>query len=236
MPDAVAVDEYVRVKVARAWDETAHLRRVAVALGALGAQHRVAGQVVKLRVSGVGESYFALATAPADGGAAELLLKRGGAVADAVIAAEPDEVELTAPFGRGFPVESGHGRDVLLFAAGSGIAPMRALVQHVILARARFGRVDLFYGQREDGDFAYRGDYDAWQRAGVRVVECASRPSAAWAGGRGHVQDVARAIGFGDVRVDNAVAFVCGMKPMVAGVRELLGERGVAAERVFLNF
>src|SRR5207237_921160 len=105
MPDALPADEYVATKVIRSWDETPHFHALSVELGALGASHRAPGQVVKLRARDVGEGYFALANAPSPGGSAELLLKRGGAVADAVIGRRAPGVEVTAPFGRGFPVE-----------------------------------------------------------------------------------------------------------------------------------
>ena len=235
MPDAQP-NEWAATPVVRWWAETARISSLRLALGPFGAQHRVPGQVLKLRVDGAGESYFALASAPSPDGHAEVLLKRGGKVADLVIERCPETVDVTAPFGRGFPVAEADGRDVLLFAAGSGIAPIRAVVQHVMAERSRFGRVDLFYGERQDADFAYRGEESAWQRAGVRVIKCASRPSSAWGDGRGHVQDVARQVGFGDLRIERAVAFVCGMKPMVTGVRELLAERGLAGDRVHLNF
>jgi NAD(P)H-flavin reductase len=229
-------DQWLPATVVERRDETPALHAIALELDdSFAAQHRTPGQVVKVRADGAGESYFALATAPS-GRRVELLLKRGGAVADAVIAGQPPAVEVTAPFGRGFPVDAAAGRDVLLFAAGSGIAPIRALVQHLLVERARFGQVALFYGQRSEHDFAYQNEFAEWRRAGVRVVECASGASPLWSGGRGHVQDVARASGFGDLRVEHAVAFVCGMKPMVVGVRELLAESGVGSDRVHLNF
>jgi NAD(P)H-flavin reductase len=155
---------YQPVSVLRAWDETRAFRGVALALpAALAEAHERPGQVVKARTP-AGEGFFALASAPA-AGAVDLLLKRGGKVADALAAAARPgaTVELTAPFGNGFPVEEADGRDVLLFAAGSGIAPVRALVQHLLSHRDRFGRATLFYGQRHGAEFAYRDEAVAWR-------------------------------------------------------------------------
>src|SRR5205807_8504423 len=128
-----------------------------------------------------------LGSAPRADGCGELLLKRGTALSDAVIAAAQPQafVEATAPFGDGFPVEKARARDVLLFAAGSGITPVRALLQWILGHRDEHGRVALYYGQRSDRDFAYVREHDAWQRAGVHLVLCASQPSPTWTGARG---------------------------------------------------
>jgi NAD(P)H-flavin reductase len=225
-------------QVLAAWDETPALRAIRAQLPPdLAADHRAPGQVVKLHVEGR-EAYFALASAPSREGVVDLLLKRGSQVAAAVIAdATPGAaLGLSAPFGRGFPVEEAHGRDVLLFAAGSGIAPIRALVQHVVRHRADFDRVTLYYGQRGPDDFAYAAEHLAWERRGVRVVLCASAAGAAWRGARGRVQDVARATRFGGSSPERSAIFACGMKAMVDEVRAALAEACVPPARVHLNW
>lgn len=231
--------DYASVPVLDAWDETAAFRSIRVGLPpALAREHVRPGQVVKVRAGGAGEGFFALSTAPDPGATAELLLKRGGRVADAAIAlASPGaRLELTRPFGHGFPIEDADGRDLLLFAAGSAIGPIRALVQHVATHRNRFGRVTLFYGQRHGGEFAYRAEYLDWERRGVRVVLCPSAADDAWNGLRGRVQEVARSLAFGGGSTGDAVAFVAGMTAMVEDVRRTLAAGGIPPERVHANF
>jgi NAD(P)H-flavin reductase len=226
------------VSILDAWDETPSLRALLIDRAAIAAHHSAPGQVVRARAASDGHAgYFALASAPSSQ-RAELLLKRGGAVADAVIAAAARgaRLELAAPSGRGFPVEEMRGRDVLLFAAGSGISAIRSLVEHVLAVRPAVGRVTLYYGQSEAADFAYRNEHAAWERAGVEVVLCCSRPGPGWTGARGRVQDVARERGLDGIDPAGAVAYLCGMKAMVAGVRATLAETGLPIERTFLNY
>ncbi len=229
---------YHAVPVVEAWDETAAFRALRLALPPpLAAAHRRPGQLVKVRTP-AGEGFFALASAPAPGGWAELLVKRGGKVADAAVAAAVPgaTLEVTEPFGQGYPVESAEGRDVLLFAAGSAIAPVRSLVQHLVGHRERFGRVTLFYGQRHGAEFAYRREALAWERGGVRVVLCPSQADDAWEGVRGRVQEVARTLAFGGSPPGETFAFVAGMSAMVEDVRRVLAEAGVPPDRVYSNF
>jgi sulfhydrogenase subunit gamma (sulfur reductase) len=229
--------QYEAVPVLAAWDETPSLRALRVGLGPLTASHTVPGQVVKLRAPS-GEAYFALASAPATDATVDLLLKRGGRIADELVAsALPGaRIETSTPFGKGFPIGQAEGRDLLLFAAGSGIAPVRALVQHVIAHRNRFHRVSLFYGQRRGADFAYRAEHLDWERHGVRVVLCPSDADEAWPGVRGRVQEVARALALAGSDPAGTEAYVCGMTAMVNEVKATLKDAGVPPERVHLNF
>ncbi len=234
-----ASEAYHRVRVAASWDETDTMRGIRLDLGALAGEHTRPGQVVKLHAAGHRPGYFAIANAPRGDGAWELLLKRGSPLADAVIAAADAEavVDASAPFGDGFPVECAVGRDVLLFAAGSGITPIRSLLQYLLDRREEHGSVALYYGQRSDRDFAYLGEHDGWRRAGVHLVLCASQPSPSWKGARGYVQTVARELRLHEISTENAVAFLCGMKSMIEAVRdELVVRFDLPAERTFVNF
>ncbi|ABC80523.1 oxidoreductase [Anaeromyxobacter dehalogenans] len=229
---------YTDVSVLAAWDETAPFRGIRLSLPpALARAHRAPGQVVKVRTA-AGEGFFALASAPSPDAVVDLLVKRGGKVADAaIVAAAPGAtLAITEPFGKGFPVEEAAGRDVLLFAAGSGIAPIRAVVQHVLAHRDAFRRVTLFYGQRHGAEFAYRAEHLAWERGGVRLVLCPSGEDDAWPGVRGRVQEVARALAFGGTPPEETVAFVSGMTAMVDDVRRVLAGAGIPPQHVFANF
>ena len=228
---------YRRLRVADAWDETETLRAVRLDFGEFAGEHTRPGQIVRLHAPGHKAGYFALGNAPRADGTGELLLKRGTPLSDAVIAAAQAHaiVDATAPFGEGFPVEKARGRDVLLFAAGSGITPIRALLQWLLERRDAHARIALYYGQRSDRDFAYLGEHEAWQRAGVHLVLCASRASSGWTGARGYVQTVARELKLHEIATDNAVAFLCGMKSMIDGARVELLHFGLPPERTFLN-
>lgn len=234
----LAAAPFAAARVLGAWDETPSLRAIRLALPpGLSAAHERPGQVVKASTP-AGEAYFALASAPSSDGTAELLVKRGGRVADAAVAEAVPGAALivSAPFGKGFSIEEARGRHVLLFAAGSGIAPIRALVQHVLAHRRDFDRVTLFYGQRRGGEFAYERERPQWERGGVRVVLCPSREDEAWPGVRGRVQEVANALAFGGSPPEDSVAFVCGMTAMVDDVKATLARAGILPERVHLNF
>jgi NAD(P)H-flavin reductase len=229
---------YLAVPVLDAWDETHALRALKIDLRPLGGEPHRPGQALKLRASDGKEAFFALSNAARTERHGELLIKRGAPTADLLVAAAARgaDLEISAPLGRGFPVDEAAGCDVLLFAAGSGISPIRSVLQHLIARRAAFGKIVLYYGQRAPREFAYLREHDEWRRAGVHVALCCSTGGGELGAAAGRVQDVAKARGFDGAMATGAAAFLCGMKPMVEAVRETLAEAGLPVERTYLNY
>jgi sulfhydrogenase subunit gamma (sulfur reductase) len=217
--------------VVDAWDEGPLMR--GVRLEALPPYKP--GQAVRIAHDGVG-AFFAIATANGHGRHPELLLRRGGGVADGLIATlrAGARVPYAGPVGPGFPVEEAAGHDVLLCAAGSAISAIRSLLEVLLDERERYGQIALFYGQERQGEFAYERVYDAWRQRGVRLILCARDPEPGWTGARGLIQDVIIADG-PQIDPARAVAYLCGMPGMVSGVREALMPFGVPVEKTFLN-
>jgi sulfhydrogenase subunit gamma (sulfur reductase) len=201
----------------------------------LAGAHAVAGQYVKLTLEGHKEAFFALASAPGED-RFELLLKTGAPLADAVVAlADGATVQISAPAGKGFPLDQAEGKQLLLFATGSGISPIRSVVSQVRLERAAFGPVTLFFGVRTPSNFAFEDEFHEWEAEGIKVVRTVSQPGASgWKGLTGYVQTHLTELGEGDL--SGAVAFLVGQKAMVQGVTEALLRRGMKRESVFLNF
>jgi len=226
-----------RAVIAETRTETPHLHLLRLGLDgsqeALFHAYRHPGQYVRVETADESAGIFALANPPGDAGF-ELLLKRGGKLADK-LAELPvgDPLVVSAPQGPGFPLGEARGRDLYLCAVGSGIAPIRAVIGAVLADRAAFGQVRLYEGQRTAADFAFARERPAWRAADIALIEVASQPIGDWPGAVGYVQAALRA-----ERRDasNAVAFLCGMKAMVEGVREALSELGLPRERTYLNY
>jgi NAD(P)H-flavin reductase len=218
--------EWVQTHVTRAWAASETLRGLAVdaTAGGLGTHHERPGQYVRVRLDG-GERPFALASEP---GAPELelLFKPENAMTERMAELAPGAaLTVGAPQGRGFPLREHQDQDLILVGAGTGIAPLRAVVRAILPERARYGQVLLFYGQRSPGHFAFTEEYAAWGAAGVEIHLCASEAGA-------RVQDAVRARA---PVTASACAYLCGMKAMVNEVAHLLREMGLPADRVFLN-
>jgi len=201
----------------------------------LAGTHRIPGQYVHLALPGLEDKApFAIASPPQVGHVHwDFLLKTGRPLPEALALLSPGaEVLAGEPEGRGFPLERAHGRNLLLFATGSGISPIRSVIESVRLERAAYRKVTLYFGARTPTAFAYSNDFAHWEAAGIRVVRTVSQPGASgWQGLTGYVQ-----AHLGEEPLGPCMAFVCGQGSMVQGVMSTLAERGIARDDISLNY
>lgn len=114
------------------------------------------GQFVQLWVPGVGESPISVCSGKV-GKTIELCVRRVGRVTNALFQLnEGDRVGLRGPFGNGFPIEEYKNKNLCMVAGGLGIAPIRSLLQHVLLNREDFNKLILIYGLRHSAQLLFR--------------------------------------------------------------------------------
>jgi NAD(P)H-flavin reductase len=205
-----------------------------VSVGPLAGAHQHPGQYVHLRLPGHAEGLFAIASPPGESGRWDLLVKEGAALPNALVHLPlGSQVEVSQPKGKGFPLEQGRGKDLLLFATGSGISPIRSVIESIRLERDAYGRVTLYFGARTPGAFAYVRDFETWEQARIRVVRTVSQPGASgWQGLTGYVQAHLAE----EPLSSDTIAFLCGQRQMVDGVVKALKDRGLAPGSIHLNF
>jgi NAD(P)H-flavin reductase/hemoglobin-like flavoprotein len=181
--------------------------------------------------------YFSPATLPDGDGSFELHVRLidGGPVSTALVHATQvgDVLRLGPPVGRRLTLEDDTGRDLVLLAGGTGLAPMKALLQEVH-ADGGNRRVHLFCGARFHRELydmpALHGMTDApdW----VRLVPCVSDEVAM--GGlveTGTAVEVAMRHG---PWPDHEI-YVCGSPTMVRGTLRALEGAGVPTGRVHVD-
>lgn len=225
------------VTLQKRWDEAQQLVGLRVELSGtpIARSFRNPGQFVQVRTPKGAIAYFAIASRPGEDDCFEFLVKTGGEVADE-LAQLPigARFEMTEAQGQGYPIQTHQGKDILLFAVGSGISPIRSLIWYLAAHRADYAGVTLFFGARTPAHFAYQDELESWQQEGVQVVRVVSRADGSDDGYvQGYVQNAVQAH---PLVPENSVAFVCGMRGMVEAVTAELARRGVPGDRIFQNF
>ncbi|XP_062145086.1 fruit protein pKIWI502 [Alnus glutinosa] len=210
----------------------------------LAASHTCAGQYLQLRVPDFAKpSFLAIASPPsfvAARGAFEFLVKSvAGSTAELLCGLKKgDVVELSQVMGRGFDVDLIEPPEayptVLIFATGSGISPIRSLIESGIGASKR-SDVRLYYGARNLKRMAYQEKFKDWESSGVKIVPVLSQPDDSWRGESGYVQAAftrAKQI----YSPQSAGAVLCGQKQMTEEVTSILVADGVSSEKILKNF
>jgi len=188
----------------------------------------VAGQWVDVHVptpDGIVKRAYSIASAPgrAGAGAIELAVTQvEGGPASTALHALPVGARLDVSGPQGFFTREGAppAEPVVLVGAGTGLAPLRAMLQ-VELAEHAGPPVVLLFGCRTEQDILWRDDLADAARASsrLRVEVTLSRGSPSWTGRRGwvqaHVAELVRPLA-------PAQVYVCGLSKMVQDVRRIL--------------
>ncbi|XP_039010257.1 fruit protein pKIWI502-like, partial [Hibiscus syriacus] len=163
----------------------------------LAASHILPGQYLQLRLPDVEKpSFLAIASPPsqsASTGAFEFLVKKvAGSTAELLCGLKKgDVVELTQAMGNGFNIDKIDPPEdyptVLIFATGSGISPIRSLIESGFGADKR-SDVGLYFGARNLRRMAYQDRFKDWESSGVKIVPVLSQPDDSWTGESGYVQ------------------------------------------------
>jgi len=185
---------------------------------------------------------YSIASAPDPARPGELELAVGNGSGRELLAALPvgSELQMSGPYGQLLwpaPMSlvsalASTGRGALMIGAGTGVAPLRALLQ----ATLRDGRAEpviLLSGFRSEGDVLWRAEFEELARDNPRFSYALtlSQPAPSWRGLRGRVQKHAVELAR---ELSQPTVFLCGSLAMVAEVRGLLEKQAsVPARDIF---
>ena len=205
----------------------------------LRAQHREPiefgpGQVAMLQIAGENPAYFAFASAPEDPDLEVLVKQKGGASNVIYDLKAGDAIDLVGIVGHGYSLDKEKYRDLVFVAMGTGVAPLRSALRHVLKRKNDVGQLVVLYGARTPDDFCYRDETDAWEDAGVELRQVISRPDGHdWSGPTGYVQSLLDNV---LPRLKSPVALICGSKEMIDQTRERLGKMGFKPDEILTNY
>jgi NAD(P)H-flavin reductase len=192
------------------------------------------GQVAILRVNGQEPAYFAFASAPDDAELEVLVKQKAGASSVIYDLKVGDEIELVGIAGHGFRLDEMKGRDLVFVAMGTGVAPLRSALRHVLKRKEHFGQFVVLYGARTPDDFCYREEIAKWEDAGVELRQVISRPDGHdWSGPTGYVQSLLDNV---LPNLSSPVALICGSVEMIDQTRERLGKMGFKPHEILTNY
>jgi len=140
-----------------------------------------------------------------------------------------DAVHFTGPYGA-FELRHPPGRVSAFIANGTGIAPVRAMLQE-LYRKHRGAEAWLIFGVRREADILFREEFERLARdnSGFHFVPTLSRPDPGWTGHTGYVQKHIKKY---LAAREGLHAYVCGRREMVEDIRHLLHGMGYGAEEV----
>lgn len=223
------------------------------ATGSLTDAYRHPGMYVQMRRDAdCKPAFLAVSSAPTISGIFEFIIKDSESLSWIDSLRPGDDVQMTPVMGKGFPVsptldlrgyppipEEETPRDLLLFATGAGIAPIRACIESMLngLNVPQRRSVKLYYGARYAERMPYMDRFHMWEEDGVEVIPVMSRPEegkSKWEGRTGYIQQALKEDGVASPKQTGVL--LCGLKDMAVEVRSMLVDAGVPDSRILTNF
>jgi naphthalene 1,2-dioxygenase ferredoxin reductase component len=204
---------------------THDITRLRLAIEAGGPFVFSAGQYAALRFAALPPRDYSMANRP-DEALLEFHVRRMGAGSTSAYVTETlrpgDRVIVEGPFGACY-LRDRHNGPILALAGGSGLAPIKSIVE-TALARGRRQPVHLYYGARDERDIYLEAHFRALaaRHDNLRYTPVLSQPSRSTARRVGLVHEVVAA----DLPdLDGAKAYLAGPPPMVEAATALLVDR-----------
>ncbi len=217
------------------WPLSTQVRHLVFDVDAPEEFHWQPGQYIELFERSVPGRRFAYSIASAQvgdrPGRFELAVGRDSS-AHAVDALQVGEnIEVTQPRGK-FVRPLGSDVPAVFIGVGTGVAPLRAMIQGALLAESR-APLTLLFGCRSENELLWEQTFSRWaEDTRFRFFPTLSKPSASWNGRVGYVQAHLQGLG---AALESAEFFACGSRTMVDDVAAELGKLGVPQERMRLE-
>ncbi|AGF56772.1 anaerobic sulfite reductase subunit B [Clostridium saccharoperbutylacetonicum] len=174
-----------------------------------------------ISVSGIGE------------GTVDLTIRRVGKVTDEIFTNYVgDKLFLRGPYGNGFNVKDYEGKEVTVVAGGTGLSPVRGVVDYFANNMTKCKSFNLICGFKSPNDVLFKADLKQWKED-INLVLTVDKAEDGYAGKTGLVTTFIPDLEIKDV---NNTAFVVVGPPIMMKftVIEIL-KRGVPEENIWIS-
>ena len=123
-------------------------------------------------------------------------------------------------------------KELLFVGTGAGAAPLKPMIEDLLINRGFRGETHLIWGMRFEKDLYWLAELDKLQREydNFHLDITLSRPGEKWPGVQGHVGDVIDKI---KIEGKETSAFLCGNPEMIMEMKKKLMGMGVLEEQIF---
>lgn len=139
-------------------------------------------------------------------------------------------IEVSKPLGK-FILQEPIEEDICFIGTGTGIAPLRSMILHIINNNIPYKNIYLIFGNRWEKDILYFKEFKelAENHKNFNFIPVLSRDNPGWTGKKGYVHEIYQEI-FSDKR--NASFYMCGWKDMLKDARLNLEKMGYDKKKI----
>ncbi len=145
-----------------------------------------------------------------------------------------ETITATGPFSD-FYATSNKKVSRLFIGAGSGLAPLRAIIFEQLKKRQDEGDLTLIYGARTEDDLPYHNEWNTLseQHKNFSYIPTLSNPTEQWQGHSGYVQQVLLSHLSQKVKLLSTEFYLCGPEAMMSEVEKIITDVGIPSNQIF---
>ena len=194
------------------------------------------GQFIMVSLLGIGEAPFSLSSSPDSDGAFDTTIRAVGNITSTLDRLEVGAaIGVRGPYGRGWPIESARGKDVLIIAGGIGLPPLRPVITKIAEERRDYGRLEILYGARTPDQMIFPYEYDDWRKIKETRLELtvdSVPPSTAWQHKVGVVTTLFSEM---ETSPENSLVMTCGPEIMMRFVVRGLLAKKFSPDQIYVS-
>ncbi|MFA4943545.1 MAG: anaerobic sulfite reductase subunit AsrB [Lentisphaeria bacterium] len=190
------------------------------------------GQFVEVSLPGVGEA--PISVSGLGDGWLELTLRKVGCLTGALFQlGVGDQLQVRGPYGHGWPLAAFAGKHLVVAAGGTGLAPVRMLIDRFAAEPAALAGFELLAGFKTPADLLFQEDLARWGRR-LRVQATVDKGAPGWTGRVGLITALVPELAL-PAPAEAAVVVVGPPLMMKFTAVEFL-RRGIPEENLWLSF
>lgn len=174
-----------------------------------------------ISVSGIGEDYV------------ELTIRRVGVVTNELFSYYVGQkFFMRGPYGNGFDIENYKGKEVVVVAGGTGLSPVRGIVEHFSKNPMDAKKFTLISGFKSPEDMLFKDDIKLWKENMDLIITVDKAPEG-YEGNVGLVTKFIPELKFEDI--DNVQVVVVGPPMMMKFTVQEFLKRGIKEENIWIS-
>ncbi len=192
----------------------------------------IGGQFMEISIPGVGEAPISISDF--DGQSLDMTIRKVGRLTDQIFDLKiGDYLFMRGPYGNGFDLKHYKGRDLVIIAGGTGLAPVKNPIRYFVNHPDEIKQIEVLLGFKTPKDILFPEEIKEWSKK-CHVCLTVDVPDEEWQGKTGLITTHVNSLDLSDVK--NKVAIVVGPPIMMKFIALELIKQGFMEENIWVSF
>lgn len=190
------------------------------------------GQFFEVSIPKYGEA--PISVSEIGGNYVDLTIRKVGKVTDVIHTFFPGQnFFMRGPYGNGFDVDLFKGKELIVAAGGTGLAPVKAVVDYFVDNKDEVKDITIVCGFKSPSDILFRDDFKKWKDE-IKTILTVDNGGEGYTGNVGLITEYIK-----DIKIENieeANVIVVGPPMMLKFTLQELLNRGIKEENIWVSY